>query len=83
MKRAHSQSDVAATNRNHKQRKFCMSQFAVPNAFTTQRGRYRKRDGFDCGNTQCMICHSEKILDIKSRKERIADQRFSEQLNDD
>ena len=27
----------------------------------TQIGRFRKKDAWDCGNTRCYICHSDKL----------------------
>ncbi len=26
-----------------------------------QKGRFRKKDAWDCGNTQCYLCHSDKF----------------------
>lgn len=47
-----------------------------------QTGRFRKKDGYDCGNSQCYICHSDKLLGEKSLKEIIADFNFREQINE-
>ena len=45
-------------------------------------GAFRKQHPLDCGNPKCMVCHSQKVLDIKSHKDEVNDLRFSEQLND-
>ncbi len=44
-------------------------------------GQFRKQHPLDCGNTKCMICHSQKILDIKTHKQEIEDLRYKEQLD--
>lgn len=44
-------------------------------------GRFRKRHPCDCGKAKCMICHSEKILKIKTHKDKISDKNFKEQLD--
>ena len=47
-----------------------------------QIGRFRKKDAYDCGKTECFICHSDKVLGYKKPQERIADIRFIEQTNE-
>lgn len=46
-----------------------------------QKGRFRKRHAFDCGNTRCRICHSDKCPKReKTRQELFVDLRFREEL---
>tara|TARA_Y100000034_G_scaffold113512_2_gene148616 strand:+ start:1065 stop:1397 length:333 start_codon:yes stop_codon:yes gene_type:complete len=47
-----------------------------------QMGRFHKRDAYDCGNTRCFICHSDKLLKIPHRQEILADIAFQEQLDE-
>lgn len=35
--------------------------FKVECSCDEQVGRFRKKDAWDCGNTQCGICHSDKF----------------------
>lgn len=35
--------------------------FQVECVCDEQKGRFRKIDAWDCGNTQCYICHSDKF----------------------
>lgn len=53
-----------------------------PNKFDLQKGRYRKKDAFDCGNPGCVMCHYEKVLKIKSHNQKKSDISFREQLKD-
>lgn len=48
-----------------------------------QPGRFRKRRALGCGRPRCQLCHFEKIHDIKSHQQRLADLRFLEQLQND
>jgi hypothetical protein len=48
-----------------------------------QIGRFRKKDAFDCGNTKCFICHSDKIPKrTLTEQEIIADIDFREQIKE-
>jgi len=48
-----------------------------------QRGRFRKKHAFDCGNSRCCICHSDKYPKReKTRQELFADFRFREEFDD-
>ena len=38
----------------------------------TQRGRYRKRDPYDCGNTRCGICHMDKRFGHQPTRQEMA-----------
>lgn len=42
-------------------------------------GMFAKRDPFDCGKTQCLCCHGEKLLGLKRASER----RWDEVMRDD
>lgn len=45
-----------------------------------QKGRFRKKDAFDCGNPQCKICHSDKFPKREpTRKEIKSNLDFKEQ----
>jgi hypothetical protein len=35
--------------------------FEVDCECDNQRGRFRKKDAYDCGNTRCCLCHSDKF----------------------
>ena len=44
-----------------------------------QKGRFRKRDAWDCGNTQCYLCHYDKFPKRETtHQERQADLKFKE-----
>jgi len=47
-----------------------------------QIGRFRKRDGLDCGRPRCYLCHGYKLLKLKRRSDRIADLKLQEGLNE-
>jgi hypothetical protein len=48
-----------------------------------QIGRFRKKDAYDCGNTQCYICHNDKFPKRElTRKEEKSKLSFKEQLKD-
>jgi len=41
------------------------------------KGRFRKRDAFDCGRPQCQLCHGEKIFARPSANQRRANEAFA------
>jgi len=45
-------------------------------------GRCRDRHPFDCGNSRCVCCHSDKLLDIRPVQRLASDLDFKEQLDD-
>lgn len=45
-------------------------------------GYYRKRKAMDCGNAQCYICSSEKLLDIPSINDIKSDINYAEQISE-
>lgn len=48
-----------------------------------QKGRFRKMDAWDCGNTQCFMCHGDKFpVREKTKQELKADLKFKEGLKD-
>lgn len=57
--------------------------FVVDCACDRQTGRFRKQDAWDCGNTQCGICHRDKFPKrTLTRQEVVADLRFREELRE-
>ena len=57
--------------------------FVVDCECDEQMGRFRKKDAYDCGNTQCYMCHGDKFPKrTKTRQEEVADLSFKEQLSD-
>jgi len=50
---------------------------------TTSRplGRFRKKHAMDCGGT-CYVCKGDKLLRIKSYKDKVADLDMKEQLDE-
>jgi len=82
MKRYHEAGDQRAINRNFKERRRFVYDGSNPNKFATQKGRYRKRHALDCGNAKCMLCHSSKLLNLKTHKQVKADEDFKDQLKD-
>lgn len=51
--------------------------------FELEKGRFRKRDAWDCGNVRCGICHSDKFpVRELTRPEILSDFRFKESLED-
>lgn len=48
-----------------------------------QAGRFRKIDARDCGRARCQVCHGYKVPRRRpTRKERLADLTFGEQMKD-
>src|SRR6058998_197652 len=48
-----------------------------------QAGRFRKKDAYDCGNSRCLICHSDKYpRRLATRQEALAKLRLAEQLRE-
>jgi hypothetical protein len=48
-----------------------------------QIGRFRKKDAWDCGNTQCGVCHSDKFPKrSKHEHEILSELSFKEQLKE-
>jgi hypothetical protein len=37
----------------------------------TQKGRFRKKHAFDCGNARCHICHSDKYPKREQTKQEL------------
>ena len=47
------------------------------------KGHYRKKDGFDCGKSSCLCCHSDKFpRRLKTKQEIKSLNDFSDQLGD-
>lgn len=48
-----------------------------------QVGRFRKKDAWDCGKTQCCICHGDKYPKrYKKKQELVADMKYREELKE-
>jgi hypothetical protein len=43
-----------------------------------QLGRFRKRNALDCGRARCFLCHSDKLLNHRTREELLADLKMQE-----
>ena len=56
MKRWHEEEHIAKRHLKEYQR-------IRPNLCKNQLGRFRKMDGYDCGNSKCCVCHSDKFYD--------------------
>jgi hypothetical protein len=48
-----------------------------------QPGRYAKRHPYDCGNTQCLVCHPEKVFDEKTAEDVRVEDSYKEQIRDE
>lgn len=48
-----------------------------------QKGRFRKKDAFDCGNVQCRLCHGDKFPKREKHEHELkSDFDFKEQLRE-
>lgn len=48
-----------------------------------QKGRFRKTDAWDCGNTRCYICHSDKYPKrSKTRQELLSELKLEEGIEE-
>jgi hypothetical protein len=48
-----------------------------------QIGRFRKKDAWDCGNTKCFVCHSDKFPKRELTSQEIASKlSFDEQMKE-
>jgi hypothetical protein len=48
-----------------------------------QKGRFRKKDAYDCGRPGCKVCHSDKFPKrIKTEQEINSDLDFKEQITE-
>lgn len=45
-----------------------------------QAGRFRKSHPLSCNNAHCFVCHSEKLMGIPTKQDRIRSDRIDEQL---
>ncbi len=45
-------------------------------------GWYRKKHALDCGNPRCYVCHSDKLDGDLTRQERVAAERWAEQMDE-
>lgn len=70
------------SNKNRSANRIGKSPYEVDCICDKQIGRFRKKDAWDCGNTRCYICHSDKLMEDKRREEVKADLKFKEGLKD-
>jgi hypothetical protein len=70
------------SNKNWRNR-IGVSAYVVDCECDEQKGRFRKKDAFDCGNTRCGICHNDKFPKrSKHEHELKADLDYKEQLKE-
>jgi hypothetical protein len=48
-----------------------------------QENRYNKRHPYDCGNPQCLVCHSEKVFHEKTVNDLRLEEAFNEQVKEE
>jgi len=76
-RRSHVESNKSWINR------IGVSAYVVDCERDEQKGRFRKKDAFDCGNTQCRICHSDKYPKREKHEHELkSDVDFKEQLKE-
>jgi hypothetical protein len=69
------------SNKDHSNDRIGLSPYDIDCSCDAQIGRFRKRDAFDCGNTQCGTCHSGKYPKrTKHKQETKAHLSLKEQL---
>lgn len=71
-KHKHSKRLLKDDNAINKQLKIAKA--AGHDKYIKQPHRLSKHHALDCGNPKCILCHSEKVLGIKSIKEQRFDQ---------
>jgi len=60
-----------------------VSAYVVDCTCDEQKGRFRKKDAFDCGNKHCYICHSDKYPKrSKTKQELDFDLKYKEQIDE-
>jgi len=58
--------------------------FTIIHGTKKSKGYFRKKKSFDCGNSQCYICHSDKYPKRElTQREKISLLNFKEQRNED
>ena len=58
--------------------------FEIDCVWDAQKGRFRKRRAFGCGNTRCQLCHCDKYpRRVKTRQESLAELKFREGIKCD
>ena len=61
--RCHQEQEKTVTRRNHREHLRSVHgwpRLPVECPCDLQENRFRKRDAYDCGNTRCGVCHSDK-----------------------
>ena len=81
MKRWH--EDSTAMKRQQKTWRKVNHYFYEDGSLDGSLGRFRKKHAMDCGKTGCYICHSDKLMEYKTKQQEIADMRMKEQIKDE
>jgi hypothetical protein len=78
----HRRSHVES-NKTWTRNRIGVSAYVVDCECDEQKGRFRKKDAFDCGNPHCGICHSDKYPKrSKNNHELKSDVDYNEQLKE-
>jgi hypothetical protein len=59
-----------------KQLKIAKTAFSHNHKVVEQPHRLAKHHALDCGNPECLVCHSEKVFHKPTLQERKADEKF-------
>jgi len=78
----HRRTHVESNKGNQSANRIGKSAYEVDCICDEQIGRFRKKDAYDCGNARCYICHADKLMNYKRRKEEKSDLKFKEGLKD-
>ena len=78
----HRRSHVESNTGNNS-RRIGVSAYVVDCECDEQKGRFRKKDAFDCGNPHCGICHGNKYPKReKHEHEILSELSFKEQMKE-
>lgn len=80
MKRFHDPKEERIMNRELGRRRSLVGHCETKRE--NQKGRYRKKDAYDCGKPGCKMCHGDKIWDQKTIKDEKSEFVFKEQLRE-
>lgn len=68
---------------NQTRNRIGVSAYVVDCECDEEKGRFRKKDAFDCGNSHCYVCHSDKYpRRSKNEHELKSDVNYKEQLKE-
>lgn len=83
MRRYHSQGDLKTRGRRRKA--YHVFRGNYPRPFDIGEGRknnWNKRHPLDCGKTDCLVCHGDKLIGTPDRSEERADVSLREQVRE-